>query len=365
MNKAKYIKGFDGLRAISILLVILAHLGLYSKIEHITFLKNNWNLISGNSGVMIFFSISGFLITTLLLKEKESFGRIDFRNFFIRRLLRLAPAILLLLITVLVLMLGHYLKQDFVAILFSFFYIYNFVPHKFYTGELGHTWSLGVEEQYYFIWPFVISYLSRIKYLIYLALFVVLVCIAFRFISSYPISYNGESYLLANYTYVDRWFIPACLPIIIGSLSGLFLYAFETRLNQIFTKKYLFLWFALFLFTSQVFMPFWWDNFSYLYMPIAVSMFLLWVYFNQDSKCVTILEIKPIRFIGKISYGLYVYQGLFVTTGPSGELSIQHFPINIILTVFVAIISYYFIETPILKFKTKFAPRNISKDRSV
>jgi peptidoglycan/LPS O-acetylase OafA/YrhL len=257
-------------------------------------------------------------------------------------------------------MLGHYLKQDFVAILFSFFYVYNFVPHKFYTGELGHTWSLGVEEQYYFIWPFVISYLSKIKYLIYFALFVVFVCVAFKFISGYPIPYNGESYLLANYTYVDRWFIPACLPIIIGSLSGLLLFDFETRLNKLFTKKYLFPLLAFFLFTSQIFMPFWWDNFSFLFMPIAVSMFLLWVYFNQDSKCVTILEFKPVRFIGKISYGLYVYQGLFATTGPSGELSIQHFPINIILTVLVAIISYYLIETPILNLKKKFAPRNIS-----
>lgn len=360
MKKAKYIKGFDGLRAISILLVILSHLGIYSNVEHITFLKNNWNLISGGSGVLIFFSISGFLITTLLLNEKKKFGRIDFRNFFFRRFLRLAPAISLLLITVIFLMLSNFLVQDYIAVIFSFFYVYNFVPHKFYTGELGHTWSLGVEEQYYFIWPFVISYLSRMKYLIYFALFVVFVCVAFKFISSYPIYYNGKPHLLSDFSYVDRWFIPACLPIIIGSIAGLLLFAFESRMNSIFSQKLVFPLLAILLFISQVYMPFWWDTFSFLYMPIAVSIFLLWVYFNQDSKCVTILEIKPVRFIGKISYGLYVYQGLFVTNGPSGKLVIQHFPLNVVLTVLVAIISYYFIESPILKFKSKFAPRNIS-----
>jgi peptidoglycan/LPS O-acetylase OafA/YrhL len=68
------------------------------------------------------------------------------------------------------------------------------------------------------------------------------------------------------------------------------------------------------------------------------------------------LEFKPLSYIGKISYGLYVYQGLFLRTGPGGDLWIQGFPLNIFLVFVTAILSYHILELPLLHYKKRFKP---------
>ena len=75
---------------------------------------------------------------------------------------------------------------------------------------------------------------------------------------------------------------------------------------------------------------------------------------HMDIKEISLLENRLLSYIGKISYGLYLYQGIFLKTGPSGILAIQQFPLNIFLTFIVAIISYEFIEKPILRYKKRF-----------
>ena len=83
-----YIKGFDGLRAFSILFVVLTHLGVYGILCHGEFYSRRViMLINGTTGVNIFFAISGFLITTILLREKQAVGKINLKNFFARRFL--------------------------------------------------------------------------------------------------------------------------------------------------------------------------------------------------------------------------------------------------------------------------------------
>src|SRR6476661_8597167 len=91
----RYIKGFDGLRGISIILVLLNHLWLPQAFSEDSFLRKNYFLFSGNAGVMIFFTLSGFLITLLLLREKMGNGQINFRKFFTRRFLRLLPPLII------------------------------------------------------------------------------------------------------------------------------------------------------------------------------------------------------------------------------------------------------------------------------
>ena len=81
---------------------------------------------------------------------------------------------------------------------------------------------------------------------------------------------------------------------------------------------------------------------------------LIWTYYNQESVLTNLLENRLLRYIGKISYGLYLYQGVFLMTGPYGVLTIQQFPLNIILTFIVAIISYELLEKPILRYKNNF-----------
>lgn len=350
----RYIKGFDGLRAISIIFVLITHLGMDSVIKENKFLAKNYNLFSGSTGVMIFFTISGFLITSLLLKEKKSNGRINLKYFFIRRFLRLTPPLILFFITVFILMFFNFLPSDYLALLISFFYLYNFVPYVHYYGELGHTWSLGVEEQFYLLWPFVIHKIKKNKTGLFISAFVVFCCILMNFIYPLPIPFNGRAYYLNNYFFVERWFIPACLPIMTGSFTSIILDKYETYFHSKIHNNYLVLVLSLFIFFAQLYIPDLSINYIKLFQPIGISCLLLWIYFNQNKLLVNVLELKPISFLGKISYGVYVYQGLFLRTGPGGSLTIQHYPLNIILVFLCAILSYYFVEKRIMKFKNKF-----------
>src|SRR4051812_24906788 len=101
----KYIKGYDGLRAISIIMVLITHLGWLDSISaDATVNVRIQMLFSGGTGVTIFFVLSGFLITRILLQEKLSTGSISFKNFYIRRFLRLLPPLILFFSVMLVLM---------------------------------------------------------------------------------------------------------------------------------------------------------------------------------------------------------------------------------------------------------------------
>lgn len=350
----KYIKGFDGLRAISVVFVLFSHLGLYYQLENHPSLQKNFNLFSGESGVMIFFTISGFLITFLLLNEKLRNGRINFRNFFIRRFLRLLPPLLIFYLAVLILMLSGLLPENYIALGISFFYLYNFVPFTYYTNELGHTWSLGVEEQFYLFWPFIINRISKINRTLIFCLLIIALCIVWSVLSRQPVFFNGKDHYLSSYFYIERWFIPACLPIMMGAGCALIMLAKLEYCSGLFYRNYLMLILAILLYFAQLYIPHLHEIIIHLLQPAGISIFLLWIYFNQENFLVTLLELKPIAFLGKISYGIYVYQGLFLRTAPGGKLLIQKFPLNIILVFICAVLSYYLVELQVLKLKKHF-----------
>lgn len=352
----KYIKGFDGLRAISILFVIMSHLGITMLFEDGSFLRKNYQLFSGTAGVMIFFVISGFLITTLLLKEREKFGRINFRFFFIRRFMRLLPPLVLFFSMVLLLMLFNQIKQDYLALFLSFIYVYNFIPFQLLVNELAHTWSLAVEEQFYLLWPFVIHKLRAIKKIAVFAIVLILICFVASILIELPIEYNGKSYYLKNYTYIKRWFIPAAMPIMIGSLTAILWFNNENFFQKTLTNKWYIPLFSLALYCIQLVIPGITVYLIFVAQPVGIALLLLWMCYNQQTLLVKIFDWAPIAFIGRISYGLYVFQGLFLLTGPGGELVIQQFPLNIVLTVVVSVASYYLLEKPVMRYKDRFKP---------
>ncbi len=309
---------------------------------------------------MIFFTISGFLITSLLLEEKIKYGKINLKFFFIRRFLRLLPPLLIFYVFVLLLMIFNYLPENYLALLVSVFYAYNFISFPHYVGEIAHTWSLGVEEQFYLIWPFFLNKAEKISRGILISLFVLALCIIFKYVFSSNITFTFKEYLTNNY-FINRWFIPACLPIMLGSLASFLLYKFNSKVLFILKSSnyYNIFWFLLFAFFYfiQVIFP----NLPLIYIDIyqsfSISILLLWIVFNQENLFVALLEFKPLVFLGKISYGIYVYQGVFLKTGPTGTLFFQKYPLNIILVLIISILSYYFVEKKILKHKSKFVMR--------
>ncbi|HET8595333.1 MAG TPA: acyltransferase [Intrasporangium sp.] len=145
-------RDLDGVRGLAILLVVAAHMGLPVR----------WG---GLSGVTLFFVLSGYLITSLLIREWDRFGSISLWRFWGRRALRLLPALVLLLALVPLLLLAtgdERLGRYPVAALASLLYVGNWVRvHGTDLGVLNHLWSLSVEEQFYVVWPVLFIALMR------------------------------------------------------------------------------------------------------------------------------------------------------------------------------------------------------------
>ena len=355
----KHIRGFDGLRGISILFVILNHLGLYQLLPQNEFFRLRiWPLFSGVTGVNIFFVLSGFLITWLLLKELAETGKINFIHFFARRFLRLLPPLIIFFACLLLLMGFHYLPANYPAVLFSVFYLYNFVPNVFFMPELSHTWSLAVEEQFYFTWPFILYRHFKNNSLISGCLVFIFFCILAVYILNaiyIPYEYKGKTYsLLADGFKTSRWFIPAAAPIIIGSMTAIILFRQQEKLKDLLHNNLRSLFLPFVLFIAGIYLPYSLLPVNYIFQAFGIATFLVWIFVNQQSRICFVLESTPLSYVGKISYGLYVYQGLFLRTSPGGNLFIQQFPLNIIFTVGLAIISYHFIEKRIMTLKEKF-----------
>ncbi len=351
----KYIRGFDGLRCVSIVFVLLTHLGIYDQLTANNYLSDRFlHLISGYTGVNIFFTLSGFLITRILLSTKASTGRISFFNFYSRRFLRLLPPLIIFYLTIAVLMYAHQIGMSKVGLLYSIFYIYNFVPHRYYTVELGPTWSLAVEEQFYIFWPLIIHFFKKSGILLLAVLLITACLIGSTWLPQLSVRYHGKLILLNDYSDVIRWFIPAVAPIMVGSVFSLLLFTSQKLYDYLIRKNgFLFFGFLL-LFFSPLYLPAGFSDYYFVIQSIGAASLLSWLLFNQRSVMARILEFKPIAYLGKISYGIYIYHGIFITTGSPGIILIQRYPLNVFLTLLTAILSYEFIEKRILKFKAKF-----------
>ena len=223
------------------------------------------------------------------------------------------------------------------------FYFYNFVPNKFYTAELGHTWSLALEEQFYFTWPFVIHYIKNKKTLLMLGMTAIVLSVLFLFLI-YPIDFLGHFK-------AHRWFIPAISPIMIGAMLALRIDKIKEAIPAGLAQFLLF----LACYTTPLYFP---ENLliiSPIFQSFGIVFLLLLIINNQDTKGVKLLNNSLTSYIGKVSYGIYVYQGLFLRTGPGSEHWFQQFPQNLILTFVVAILSYELMEKYFLKKKKKYS----------
>lgn len=178
-QSARYFPQLDGLRAVSILLVLAVHMR-----------DSIWTYVNGHLGVTLFFIISGFLITTLLLREEQSGGRVSLRAFYVRRTFRIFPLYYLALATFTTLVFlrfgdnaGNYPAR--------LPYFLTYLNELAGAGTFGHSWSLGVEEKYYLVWPvlaFAAPMVGRYRPLIAVALLGV--CTAAGLIG--PVAYLGQ-----------------------------------------------------------------------------------------------------------------------------------------------------------------------------
>lgn len=345
-----YAPALDGLRGVAIIAVMLFH-------AEIIFFSG------GFVGVDVFFVLSGFLITSLLIQEYDRAGFINLKHFYMRRLLRLGPALIFLLICFVVI---SYLFVDkekaaknYVDALVSLLYFSNWArAFNFYPPDfLGHTWSLSIEEQFYILWPVVLLTLLRtIKNRWYIFFFSTMVALASWVLRVYftmaDVSverlYNGLD------TRADALMIGCALGVLVSS-------RLLNKQNETCLAKWLsyISAFSMLCFLSALHLGEWQDRSMYyigfVVIEFIAAIFILDVMINRTSLIGKILAMRGVVWVGSISYGLYlwhypIYRTMF-------ELGFNRWTVVLagtLMTFTVAACSYYFLERPMLKFRRFF-----------
>jgi peptidoglycan/LPS O-acetylase OafA/YrhL len=325
----KYHASLDGIRALAVGFVLAYH-------AHTAFAKG------GYIGVDIFFVLSGFLITTLLNEQITHKGRIEFAQFYLRRSLRLFPALLLMIVTYLCL--AHFFWPTYPYIqhvkdaLASLFYVSNYSKAiANFPFMLAHTWSLACEEQYYLFWPLFYRLLTRffsksdqIKLLLFLFILATLWRIA-SVINGVP---PRVTYFQLD-THISG--------LLLGSLSAVF---FSQSLADKIPKALI--WLAAILLITAV-ITYRWGHFASFTLGLtlveACSLLIIFdALSNQPSALTRFLAAPPCVYIGKLSYGLYLWHFpimYYLRVRYSWPITLG---LGTALSLFCAALSYYTIE---------------------
>ncbi|ULQ52409.1 acyltransferase family protein [Flavihumibacter fluvii] len=339
----RYIKSLNALRAIAVLMVIFQHwLPLRHKYRHFDF---------GATGVDIFFTISGFLITTILLrdigkynKHELSFGQV-IGHFFIRRLLRIIPAYgLALLLT----FLFKGWLQPFDAGAWPYLLTFTFNIYMtwqpYWPGTIPHFWSLAVEEQYYLFWPFLLIF-SRPGFRPYLMAFLVILAVILRY---HYIQANDMMYNVRTITCLDAF-----------GLGGLLAWFYINKPDVInrFFKPPVMIPSLLLLFFLPV-MHFNYPGINFLLrlftaiFSTAVIAYLLYSDKHGSGSLSWFWNNPLLELVGKISYGMYLYHFLVpeLVAGPW----VLNFFLKLIILFSFSWLSWKYFELPILTLKKYF-----------
>jgi peptidoglycan/LPS O-acetylase OafA/YrhL len=344
------IRGFDGLRAVSVILVILSHLTILGWIASASPLAGNViSIFDADFGVRTFFVLSGFLITRLLIAEHSTTGTISLSAFVLRRAARILPLYFLIVTLAVALVALHLARPAWTATLFSAFYIYNYLPRAHEVNYLNHLWSLAVEEQFYLFWPaafFLVFSKSRAMINV-LALGLIVACL-WRIHSGYGSASEAFE--------PSIWTIPAILPIIVGCLIALNIDALTSFLSTpaCLVGSIILVGAPLYVQSLAV---------QAAFNAFGTGGLIGWIYLNQSSRLVDLLEVRAVAYLGTISYGLYMWQGFLTGNGPYRDAAWPpNMWIGALLTLPTAAISYRYFERPIRKIAARHgavAPRSV------
>jgi peptidoglycan/LPS O-acetylase OafA/YrhL len=306
LTKLAYEPSFDGIRGLAVLAVIGTHF-------------NAPGIVNGGLvGVTLFFVLSGYLITSLLLSERASTGKVNLANFYRRRAARLLPALALVLVAVAtILLIEGRATVAIVSVLTSGLYLSNFaVAYGLDLGPLEHTWSLAIEEQFYLVWPVImIAGIRRPRVLLTLLIVGIVASAALRL---------GPVTDLARFGWVYHHTLTRADALLVGCVLALVPF----RPSQLTTIV------SMACIVALVVLPIDQPTFAtLLLLPTAIASGL--VIISRPR----LLGVAPLVAIGRISYGLYLW----------------HVPLAMMLpawaaffgTFLLAGLSYRFVELPI------------------
>jgi len=341
----------DGLRALAAMAVVVYHFDE----ERFPF---------GGTGVLTFFVLSGFLITWLMCDEAERTGTISLRLFYARRSLRIFPAFYVYWLAALGLALMLHIQKGhpvpWAQAAASFFYVCNYYQglNHYPSSGFSHTWSLGVEEQFYLLWPAAFLAIARLAPLrrVFVTAGIVALFFAIR-LTLHLIVGVPEEYVYTSFeTRADQLAVGCLLAVVLrsGSAQGI-VRVLATPAATVATL-------SLFLFSQYLASTRGTDYrnvVGFSIEPALVATLILQLFAAHRSPWVRWLDSRPIRFLGRLSYSIYLYQQLVLHIVPRFVPKtlpwLVRLPISAGAVVLVAYASYRFIEQPFNRMKARFA----------
>jgi peptidoglycan/LPS O-acetylase OafA/YrhL len=331
------IPSLDGIRALAIFSVIYSHITL--RIKSFLFFPYD--------GVGLFFVLSGFLITMLLLREKEKTGNISLYRFYVRRFFRIVPplyAYIVFAVLCLISMHAHFSWKEFIG---PVLFISNLDLLKTHP-VIEHAWSLGVEEQFYILWPILMIGCLKLrgKKAAILATFAMFILAPIsRLLVHFFVSEGHGSHLIFTLLFcrMDSLGIGCAIALLIGT----------PKFEALYTRIEKFWWVAPVVF--MLLSPLADKHLHSLYEnsiqgsidSVCMGFFILWASRNADSVVGRFLNNPLMVKIGVLSYSLYLYQTFFLHLH-TGVVVLNSFPLNVVLIPLAALASFYLIEQPSL-----------------
>lgn len=340
-----YRKDIDGLRAISVLLVLFYHL--------------HWHFVkSGYIGVDIFFIISGYLITSHILKELESTNTFNFKHFYIKRIKRIVPALMLVLIVASILVFFIFYQTDIktffhsviATLLFSsniYFWRY-FDADLYFSGHgsrlpLLHTWSLGIEEQFYIAWPIFLYFIfkkTNNRWMTGITFSIALISF-FCYVA-----FNKN----VNFVYFSP--VTRAFELLIGALVCMLQTKKRTIISDAFKNFISFvsllsiIFCACFLNLNKL-------SGIFVLIPCISAALLIGIGENTSYFTNKILSCSPMVFIGLISYSIYLWHWplIAITNYLGYSLNFSRSMMIIVASIFLATLTWQYIEKP-FRYKT-------------
>lgn len=366
MKKQKiYFPNLNGLRFIAAFLVIIHHIEQFKLFFDI---ESYWSTIPfvrivGKLGVVLFFVLSGFLITYLLLAEEFTFKKISIRQFYMRRILRIWPLYFLIISLALFILpnisiftipgFGKDIAYSNLAWKLGLYVIflpnlvlsvYGVVPYA------SHTWSIGAEEQFYLVWPVILRYVKKYRGLLMIAVIVSYLGIKILFRT-----------LLSGLPYIEEirgfWYAFPIDCMAIGGLYAVLLFQKSNFLKYIIRNDLFYI--SIILVTVFMINGLYIPYIQYEFYSVFFGLIILNFAVNDTIKIS--LENKIFNQLGNISYGLYMYHPIAIVLALylSGLVGVYTnwyiYPLSLIFTIVMAWLSYTYFETFFLKFKEQFS----------
>jgi peptidoglycan/LPS O-acetylase OafA/YrhL len=336
--RASRVPSLDGLRAASIIAVVIGHLsGSRGAPSWLSITETRYFDLA-YFGVAVFFVISGYLITSLLMAELDRAGEVRVSRFYLRRVLRILPASGAYIAVVGALVLAGVLAIPARDFWHALTYTMNYERHP--AWQLGHLWSLAVEEQFYLLWPFTLLLAGR-RRAIWIALGVVCVVPWIRLVEWGSPASLGSTFE----TTADALALGCLFALCQTELQrrGWYRRLVDTR------------WLAPALITASVVLS---AGPSQLALPIQSSLVHLAAlaivvrYVESPTADVgLLLNSRAFMYLGTLSYSLYLWQELFINRHSGAWTST--FPVDVGLAVACAVASYYLVERPFLALRPR------------